>query len=195
MNVTINLENQYQVHVQKEIPNVKIMMLKGDKGDQGQAGTVEFDELTPEQIAMLKGDPGDDYVLTQADKEEIAAIVEDETDTDWVNLGSYLDTTKVTEDSNNPVQARRIGNIVFYRGQVSLVSAVDNKGDIACFTTVPEQFRPPSGDPVARIAVAWNDGLWRFSVSSEGWTALKNLTGAQEASGKSGKIDCTFCVG
>lgn len=192
MNVTIWLEDQYNVHVEEDSPFVQIMMLKGEKGD---TGAVEWDNLTPEQIEQLKGPPGDDYVLTAADKAEIAAIVEDETDTGWVNLGSYLDTTKVTEDSGNPVQARRIGNIVFYRGQVSLVSAVDNKGDISCFTTVPEQFRPPSGSPVARLAVAWNDGLWRFSVSADGWTALKNLTGAQEASGKSGKIDCTYCVG
>ena len=32
---------------------------KGDKGDPGVDGTVEFEELTPEQIAMLKGDKGD----------------------------------------------------------------------------------------------------------------------------------------
>ena len=32
---------------------------KGEKGDPGVDGTVEFEELTPEQIAMLKGNKGD----------------------------------------------------------------------------------------------------------------------------------------
>lgn len=39
-------------------------MLKGDKGDPGDPGP--------------KGDPGDDYVLTPADKEEIADLVLEE---------------------------------------------------------------------------------------------------------------------
>lgn len=39
------------------------------KGEKGADGTVSFDRLTPEQKASLKGD---NYVLTSADKKEIA---------------------------------------------------------------------------------------------------------------------------
>lgn len=54
---------------------------KGDKGDQGDPGksayqlAVEqgFDGTELEWLASLKGDPGDNYVLTVADKAEIAA--------------------------------------------------------------------------------------------------------------------------
>lgn len=49
-----------------------IIAIKGDKGDPG---SISFEELTEEQKAALKGDPGDDYVLTEADKQEIATIV------------------------------------------------------------------------------------------------------------------------
>lgn len=42
---------------------------KGDTGEKGADGTVSFDFLTPEQKASLKGD---NYVLTSADKAEIA---------------------------------------------------------------------------------------------------------------------------
>lgn len=58
--------------------------LKGDKGDAGAAFT--YDMFTAAQLEALKvkgekgdkgdtGDPGSDYVLTDADKSEIAALV------------------------------------------------------------------------------------------------------------------------
>ena len=68
---------------------------KGDKGDKGDDGFIQFEELTPEQKEELRGPqgiqgpqgktgpqgpqgiqgkPGADYVLTEADKNEIAEI-------------------------------------------------------------------------------------------------------------------------
>ena len=59
---------------------------KGDKGDRGiqgiQGDAFTYANFTPEQLASLKGakgdkgDAGDDYILTQADKEEIASLVD-----------------------------------------------------------------------------------------------------------------------
>ncbi len=43
---------------------------KGVKGDKGDPFT--YDDFTPEQLEALKGAKGDDYVLTEADKNEIA---------------------------------------------------------------------------------------------------------------------------
>lgn len=50
----------------------EILAIKGDKGDKGADGTMTFEDLTPEQKESLKGDKGDAYVLTNADKQEIA---------------------------------------------------------------------------------------------------------------------------
>lgn len=72
------------------MPVIAPFIIKG--GEPGKDGTVSFDELTEEQreylrgdpftyedftdeqLAALKGKPGDDYVLTPADKAEIAEM-------------------------------------------------------------------------------------------------------------------------
>lgn len=46
---------------------------KGDKGDKGDPFT--YEDFTPEQLEALKGEDGNDYILTDADKTEIAEIV------------------------------------------------------------------------------------------------------------------------
>lgn len=57
------------------------MDLKGSQGDlgprgpQGPAGIMLFEDLTEEQKESLKGDKGDSYILTDADKQEIAELV------------------------------------------------------------------------------------------------------------------------
>jgi hypothetical protein len=43
---------------------------KGDKGD-----SFTYEDFTEEQLDLLKGEKGDDYVLTNADKQEIASII------------------------------------------------------------------------------------------------------------------------
>ena len=50
---------------------------RGEKGERGEDGTVTFEELTQEQKASLKGEKGEDYILTEADKQEIAQITLD----------------------------------------------------------------------------------------------------------------------
>jgi hypothetical protein len=46
---------------------------KGDKGDKGDPFT--YEDFTAEQLEALKGENGNDYVLTEADKTEIANTV------------------------------------------------------------------------------------------------------------------------
>lgn len=48
---------------------------KGDKGDKGDPFT--YEDFTPEQLEALKGEDGKDYILTDADKTEIANAVLD----------------------------------------------------------------------------------------------------------------------
>lgn len=47
----------------------------GDKGDP-----FTYEDFTEEQLADLKGEPGDDYVLTEADKDEIAGKAAEKVD-------------------------------------------------------------------------------------------------------------------
>lgn len=142
--------NKYGVKNADKLGTVRVLMLKGERGNDG---TVSFDELTPEQKAELKGDKGDtgatgvgiastvlnndytltitltdgtsyttpsirgakgeqgdDYVLTNQDKADIAALVTLPT-TGWVDLTNYAVTNNVTIE---PTQwgAIRIGNMV-----------------------------------------------------------------------------------
>lgn len=65
----------------------------GPAGKDGKDGTMKFEELTEEEKASLKGEPGpkgDSYVLTEADKAEIASMVEVGTDF-HPGPGLYLD--------------------------------------------------------------------------------------------------------
>jgi hypothetical protein len=50
--------------------------LKGEKGDP-----FTYDDFTPEQLESLKGKDGSDYILTEADKTEIANTVLDALET------------------------------------------------------------------------------------------------------------------
>lgn len=44
----------------EDMPEIAGANIKGDKGDKGDTGSVEWGDLTEEQIAILKGDKGDD---------------------------------------------------------------------------------------------------------------------------------------
>lgn len=54
--------------------NGNVQEILAIKGEKGADGTMTFEDLTPEQKESLKGDKGDAYVLTDADKQEIAKM-------------------------------------------------------------------------------------------------------------------------
>ena len=75
----------------------QLAALKGEKGDKGEPGergekgadgTMTFADLTQEQKDSLKGD---DYILTDADKAEIAQLVE----VPEVDLNNYYTKSEV----------------------------------------------------------------------------------------------------
>ena len=182
MNVTITLENQFVVKEERETPNVKVLMLKGDKGDQGVPGTVSFDDLTAEQKAQLKGDPGDDYILTDEDKDEIAGIVVNafEADTGWVDMSSYVKPSLVDVGSQG-IWFRRVGNTVYCIIDASLVGSLEHghwldftqtSGDVA--TPLPERWRPTK--TVYLSSVSQTPGGY-IRVTSGGMLGVRNQTG------------------
>ena len=182
MNVTINLED-YKLHVERQLPNVKVMMLKGDKGDQGVPGTVSFDDLTEEQKAQLKGDPGDDYILTDEDKDEIAGIVVNafEADTGWVDMSSYVKPSLVDVGSQG-IWFRRVGNTVYCILDVNLVGTLATSTwlDITQTsggnpTLLPERWRPTK--TVYIPSFSQTPGGW-IRITSGGAIGLRNQTGA-----------------
>lgn len=100
---------------------------KGEKGDKGDAFT--YSDFTPEQLASLKGekgdkgdtgaqgiqgdkgekgdkgDTGDDYILTQADKEEIAGLVDTPVDDVQINGTSIIENGI----ANIPIAEQQLG--------------------------------------------------------------------------------------
>ena len=89
------------------------------KGEPGKDGTMRFEDLTPEQIESLKGQDGapgkdgrdgQDYVLTEADKEEIAALI------DISGIDVDLTNYSTTEEMNEAIAASRynVGQGLFY---------------------------------------------------------------------------------
>lgn len=89
------------------------------KGEPGKDGSMRFEDLTPEQIESLKGQDGapgkdgrdgQDYVLTEADKEEIAALI------DISGIDVDLSAYSTTEEMNEAISASRynVGQGLFY---------------------------------------------------------------------------------
>ena len=177
MNVTIKLENQFVVREENETPNVKILMLKGDKGDTGQDGTVSFDSLTEEQKAELKGDPGDDYVLTNQDKQDIADIVESETadDSGWVELDDYTVTANV-DPADGQWHIRRIGHLVQLYLGFAFKAAQNNGAEVSIIQYLPEQFRPSK--PVQLVCWAQTP-FAAVRITEDGEVKGINRTGSQ----------------
>lgn len=94
-----NIESGFSAELNGDIPGNVVLGVQGPKGDPGPQGIpgvpgkpFTYEDFTPEQLAALKGEPGytpqkgidyfdgqpgtpgDDYVLTPADKAEIAEM-------------------------------------------------------------------------------------------------------------------------
>lgn len=62
-------------------------------------------------------------------------------DTDWVDMSSYVNTTYFSPRSGMPPRARRIGNVVYWRGEV-YCSTAPSTDTAQIMQNIPEQFRP-----------------------------------------------------
>lgn len=188
MKITINLD-EWTVTEERNPVNIKLVALKGEKGDTGADGTVEFDSLTPAQKAELKGEDGDDYILTDQDKQDIADIVATEADTGWTDMSSYCLTTAINVSSFN---MRRIGNVVWVNGVVSLKDALAQSSYLQITSVFPEAWRVSK----AQYYMLAGDtaGTW-IHISGDGYMRLRNRSGAQLNSGNQMHVDCCYVLG
>lgn len=68
----------------------------------------------------------------------------DEYDTGWVDLSSYVNTSNFAIRSGFPPMARKIGNMVFWKGAIYCTTALSNTAKANLLTNIPSQFLPPS---------------------------------------------------
>ena len=79
----------------------------GEDGKDGVDGTVAFEELTEEQRESLRGEPGESYVLTDADKREIADMIEGSDATIPEEVTEHITRT----DNPHKVTAEQVGAV------------------------------------------------------------------------------------
>ena len=117
----------------------QIPTIKGDKGEKGNPFV--YSDFTPEQLESLKGskgdkgdkgDAGDDYVLTQADKQEIAGLVDAPVDDVQINGTSIVDNgiANIPIADNNKLGLMKTQNFAYglaiENGDLTTVSAASN---------------------------------------------------------------------
>ena len=66
----------------------------------------------------------------------------DEYDTGWVDLSSYVNTSNFAIRSGFTPMARKIGNMVFWKGAIYCTTALNNTSRANLLTNVPEKFLP-----------------------------------------------------
>ena len=156
--------------------------IRGEKGEQGVQGI--------QGIQGEKGDPGDDYVLTEADKEEIASLatVKDV----QVNNASLLDSEGV---ANIPIASSTDYGVVqtntsygtgMYNGKlfISKASNAQVKGGTEFYKPiVPETQHESAFYGLAKAAGDTTQSVSSNAVGTytdEAKSAIKNMLGASE---------------
>ena len=146
------------------------LLLMGPEGKSAYQVAVEngFEGSEEEWLASLKGDPGDDYVLTDADKDEIAEKAAElvEPSGGNVDLSDYLQRTELPEAINDALaQAKDSGAFDGPPGEKG------DKGDAG-----PQG---PKGDPGAKGSPGEDgrDGLTPTIEVEENYTSNTGKSG------------------
>ena len=88
--VKVNVENNIVVDKTEEKKLCKILVAKGDNG---QDGTVSFDELTEEQKASLKGEDGKGVPEGGTAGQILAKTSDNDFDAEWIDNNAEIDLT------------------------------------------------------------------------------------------------------
>lgn len=137
-NTGINVRGQSYIDVRfEDLTPEQRALITGPKGDQGiqgpqgepgPTGAVEWDNLTPEQIAQLKGDDGADGKSTYQIWLDQGYTGTEQDFLNWVRARAITVDTELSSISTNPVQNRVITRrlnqeIDSLRSDISILSA------------------------------------------------------------------------
>lgn len=77
-------------------------------------------------------------------------------DTGWVNISSYVNTSNFAIRTNDTIKARRIGNIVYFKGEIYCKTALNNHSGTIMYG-IPSIFRPTT--QYSRCGVKYDLGV------------------------------------
>ncbi len=109
--VKVNVENNIVVDKTEEKKLCKILVAKGDKG---QDGTVSFDELTEEQKASLKGEDGKGVPSGGKVGQILAKTSDADYDAEWIDNNAEVDLTEYAKKEELPTKVSELENDKFF---------------------------------------------------------------------------------
>lgn len=109
--VKVNVENNFVIDKTEEKKLCKILVAKGDKG---QDGNVSFDELTEEQKAQLKGEDGKGIPEGGTAGQILAKTSDDDFDAEWIDNNAEIDLTEYAKKEELPTKVSELENDVYY---------------------------------------------------------------------------------
>lgn len=105
--VKVNVENNFVIDKTEEKKLCKILVAKGDKG---QDGTVSFDELTEEQRASLKGEDGKGIPQGGTAGQILAKTSDNDFDAEWIDNNAEVDLTEYAKKDEIPTKLSELEN-------------------------------------------------------------------------------------
>ena len=109
--VKVNVENNVVIDKTEEKKLCKILVAKGDKG---QDGTVSFDELTEEQKASLKGEDGKGVPSGGKVGQILAKTSDDDYQAEWIDNNAEVDLTEYAKKEELPTKVSELENDKFF---------------------------------------------------------------------------------
>ena len=109
--VKVNVENNFVVDKTEEKKLCKILVSKGEKG---QDGTVSFDELTEEQRASLKGEDGKGVPQGGKAGQILAKTSDDDYEAEWIDNNAEVDLTEYAKKEELPTKVSELENDAYY---------------------------------------------------------------------------------
>ena len=109
--VKVNVENNFVIDKTEEKKLCKILVSKGDKG---QDGTVSFDELTEEQRASLKGEDGKGVPSGGKVGQILAKTSDDDYQAEWIDNNAEVDLTEYAKKEELPTKMSELENDAYY---------------------------------------------------------------------------------
>ena len=130
--VKVNVENNFVVDKTEEKKLCKILVSKGDKG---QDGNVSFDELTEEQKAQLKGEDGKGIPEGGTAGQILAKTSDNDFDAEWIDNNAEVDLTEYAKKEEIPTKVSELENDSNYLSSIPDEYITEEELEEKCYLT------------------------------------------------------------